>query len=102
MSVTHAGLHNFCVEQYERYAPTERSRVLHVASPSFDASVLELLLVLGAAATMVISPPDVFGGSALEELIRRESVTHAFITPDGAGVDGPGRSGFVAAPRRRW
>ncbi|MDV2474707.1 amino acid adenylation domain-containing protein [Rhodococcus zopfii] len=93
VSVTHAGLHNFCVEQYERYAPTERSRVLHVASPSFDASVLELLLVLGAAATMVISPPDVFGGSALEELIRRESVTHAFITPtvlasmDPAGLD---------------
>ncbi|MEE2035514.1 non-ribosomal peptide synthetase, partial [Rhodococcus chondri] len=93
VSVTHAGLHNFCVEQYERYSPTERSRVLHVASPSFDASVLELLLALGSAATMVISPPDVFGGAALADLIRRESVTHAFITPmvlasmDPAGLE---------------
>ncbi|MCK8673824.1 non-ribosomal peptide synthase/polyketide synthase [Rhodococcus sp. HM1] len=93
VAVTHAGLHNFCVEQYERYSPTEQSRVLHVASPSFDASVLELLLALGAAAAMVVSPPDVFGGDALEDLIRRESVTHAFITPtvlasmDPAGLD---------------
>nr|WP_241258849.1 amino acid adenylation domain-containing protein [Rhodococcus aetherivorans] len=81
VAVTHAGLHNFCVEQYERYSPTLLSRVLHVASPSFDASVLELLLAIAAGSTMVIAPASVFGGAELAELICRESVTHAFITP---------------------
>uniref|UniRef100_UPI0012E901C1 non-ribosomal peptide synthetase n=1 Tax=Rhodococcus phenolicus TaxID=263849 RepID=UPI0012E901C1 len=93
VSVTHAGLHNFCVEQRERYRPGPDSRILHVSSPSFDASMLELLLALGAASTMVVSPATVFGGAELAELIRRERVSHAFITPsvlasmDPAGLD---------------
>ncbi|MGW4018518.1 amino acid adenylation domain-containing protein, partial [Rhodococcus ruber] len=93
VAVTHAGLFNFCAEQYERYAPTPQSRVLHVASPSFDASVLELLLAIAAGSTMVIAPPTVFAGPELADLVRREQVTHAFITPtvlasmDPAGLD---------------
>ncbi|WP_432279341.1 AMP-binding protein, partial [Nocardia brasiliensis] len=42
--VTQAGLSSFCDEQRERYQVTSASRTLHFASPSFDASVLELLL----------------------------------------------------------
>ncbi|MEE2035414.1 non-ribosomal peptide synthetase, partial [Rhodococcus chondri] len=93
VTVTHAGLHNFLVEQRERYRPTADSRILHVSSPSFDASMLELLLALGAGSTMVISPASVFGGAELAELIRREAVSHAFITPsvlasmDPSGLD---------------
>ncbi|MFI6997607.1 amino acid adenylation domain-containing protein [Nocardia sp. NPDC050175] len=91
--ITQAGLSSFCDEQRERYRVTSDSRTLHFASPSFDASVLELLLAIGGAATMVIVAPTVFGGEELAALIRREGVTHAFITPaalasvDPAGLD---------------
>ncbi|NEW50308.1 amino acid adenylation domain-containing protein [Nocardia cyriacigeorgica] len=91
--VTQAGLSSFCDEQRERYRVTSESRTLHFASPSFDASVLELLLALGGPATMVVVAPTVYGGDELAALLRREGVTHAFITPaalasvDPAGVD---------------
>ncbi|WP_187776384.1 non-ribosomal peptide synthetase [Antrihabitans cavernicola] len=89
--VTHAGLANFAAEQRERYSIDTGSRTLHFASPSFDASVLELLLATGAGATMVISPTDVFGGAELAQLLRAEQVTHAFITPAAlASVDPTG------------
>ncbi|WP_372492978.1 amino acid adenylation domain-containing protein, partial [Nocardia sputi] len=79
--VTQAGLASFCAEQRDRYRVTSASRTLHFASPSFDASVLELLLALGGAATMVVVKPTVYGGDELAALLRREAVTHAFITP---------------------
>ncbi|MFQ6325283.1 amino acid adenylation domain-containing protein [Nocardia sp. CWNU-33] len=79
--VTHAGLAALSSEQRERYAVTAVSRTLHFASPSFDASVWELLLAAGAGATMVIVVPGIYGGAELAELLRRERVTHAVITP---------------------
>ncbi|WP_062992877.1 non-ribosomal peptide synthetase [Nocardia anaemiae] len=79
--VTQAGLSNFCDEQRERYTLSSDSRTLHFASPSFDASVLELLLALSRGATMVVAAPTVYGGAELAALLRRERVTHAFITP---------------------
>ncbi|MEU4345780.1 amino acid adenylation domain-containing protein, partial [Nocardia sp. NPDC023852] len=86
--VTQAGLASFCAEQRDRYRVTDVSRTLHFASPSFDASVLELLLALGGAATMVVVAPTVYGGDELAGLLRREAVTHAFVTPAAlASVD---------------
>nr|WP_306307793.1 non-ribosomal peptide synthetase [Nocardia transvalensis] len=91
--VTHAGLANFCAEQAERYDLDSDSRALHFASPSFDASILEFLLAIGAGGALVVVPTGVYGGEELSELIRGEGVTHAFITPsalatiDPAGLD---------------
>ncbi|WP_416276896.1 amino acid adenylation domain-containing protein [Nocardia sp. alder85J] len=91
--VTQAGLSGFCDEQRERYRVDVDSRTLHFASPSFDASVLELLLAVGAGATMVVASPSVYGGDELAALLAREGVTHAFVTPaalasvDPAGLD---------------
>ncbi|MGF0309228.1 amino acid adenylation domain-containing protein [Rhodococcus sp. IEGM1428] len=79
--VTHAGLSNFCEEQIDRYLLTEQSRVLHFASPSFDASVLELLMSIGRGSTMVVASPTILGGDDLAALIRAQNVSHAFITP---------------------
>ncbi|GGG10391.1 hypothetical protein GCM10007304_25670 [Rhodococcoides trifolii] len=79
--VTHSGLSNFADEERERFSVTPDSRTLHFASPSFDASVLELLLAIRAGATLVIAPSDVYGGRELAELIERAGVTHAFVTP---------------------
>ncbi|SCC56827.1 non-ribosomal peptide synthase/polyketide synthase, partial [Rhodococcus qingshengii] len=89
--VTNAGVANFCAEQVERYALTADARTLHFASPSFDASVLELLMAFGAASTMVIAPTTVYGGAELAEILRSEGVTHAFVTPAAlASVDPSG------------
>ncbi|MFC4374989.1 amino acid adenylation domain-containing protein [Nocardia halotolerans] len=88
VAVTHTGLAGLCAEQITRFAITGVARTLHFASPSFDASMLELLLAIGASSTMVIAPPGVYGGDELTDLLRAERVTHAFITPAAlAGTD---------------
>ncbi|WP_040812985.1 non-ribosomal peptide synthetase, partial [Nocardia concava] len=91
--VTHSGLAGLVAAEREHYAVAADSRVLHVCSPSFDVSVLELLLTFTAGATLVIAPAGVFGGVELAELLGRERVTHVLITPgalesvDPAGLD---------------
>ncbi|MEV6769958.1 amino acid adenylation domain-containing protein [Nocardia sp. NPDC051030] len=91
--VTHAGLANLAVAQRERGGLTPQSRVLHVASPSFDASVLELVMAVSAGGTLVVAPPTVFAGADLAELLFREQVSHIALTPsalstvDAAGLD---------------
>ncbi|MDR7170526.1 amino acid adenylation domain-containing protein, partial [Nocardia kruczakiae] len=79
--VTHAGLGGLVAAEREHYGVTEGARVLHVCSPNFDVSVLELLLAFSSGATLVVSPPDVFGGFELADLLRRERVSHMLITP---------------------
>ncbi|UGT42360.1 amino acid adenylation domain-containing protein [Nocardia yamanashiensis] len=79
--VTHAGLAALVAATRERYGVHAGARVLHVCSPNFDVSVLELLLAFGSGATLVIAPPTVFGGPELADLLRRERVTHMLITP---------------------
>ncbi|MCA1006191.1 amino acid adenylation domain-containing protein [Rhodococcus hoagii] len=89
--VTHTGLAAFAAEQVERYGIESDSRTLHFASPSFDASVLELLMAFGAGATMVIAPTSIYGGHELADLLRTHHVTHAFVTPAAlASVDPAG------------
>ncbi|MFW2244019.1 amino acid adenylation domain-containing protein, partial [Rhodococcus opacus] len=88
---THRGLAAFAAQERETFGTTPESRTLHFASPSFDASVLELLLAVGAAATMVIAPPSVYGGAELAQLLESERVTHCFVTPAAlASVDPDG------------
>ncbi|MFD6108399.1 amino acid adenylation domain-containing protein, partial [Nocardia salmonicida] len=79
--VTHTGLGALVAAARERYSVDGGDRVLHVCSPNFDVSVLELLVAFNSGATLVISPPSVFGGPELAELLRRERVTHMLITP---------------------
>ncbi|MEV0340740.1 amino acid adenylation domain-containing protein [Nocardia sp. NPDC050713] len=93
VAVTHAGLASLVTAVRERYGVDGGARVLHVCSPNFDVSVLELLLAFGSGATLVVSPSTVFGGPELADLLRRERVTHLLITPaalesvDPAGLD---------------
>ncbi|NKY51767.1 non-ribosomal peptide synthetase [Nocardia vermiculata] len=87
--VTHGGLSHFAAETAERFSVGPDSRVLHFATPSFDAAMLDLLLALGGAATLVITPPGVYGGADLGRLLRRERITHAFITTSALGTVDP-------------
>ncbi|WP_225727997.1 MULTISPECIES: non-ribosomal peptide synthetase [unclassified Nocardia] len=81
VAVTHAGSSNFADEIRERMRVDRNARTLHFSSPSFDAAVFDLLLAVGAGATMVICPPDIYGGDELAALLEREQVSHTFITP---------------------
>ncbi|MBU3067350.1 AMP-binding protein [Nocardia sp. NEAU-G5] len=65
--------------QAEHYRLHHDSRILALAAPSSDEAVLELLLALGAAATLVVVPAAVDGGPELARLIGAERVTHAFL-----------------------
>ncbi|MFI9503214.1 amino acid adenylation domain-containing protein [Nocardia sp. NPDC052566] len=87
--VTHGGLSNFAAETAERFEVDHSCRVLHFATPSFDAAMLDLLLALGGAATLVISPPGVVGGEDLARVFIEEGITHAFITTSALGTVDP-------------
>jgi amino acid adenylation domain-containing protein len=85
-AVSHVGLANVVANQKKILRLDQRSRVLHVASPSFDASIFEILMALGTGGELVISPAGVYGGDELASLIDRHRVTHAVMTPSALGT----------------
>jgi amino acid adenylation domain-containing protein/thioester reductase-like protein len=70
------------------------SRLLMVASPTFDVSVGELLSAVGSRAALVVAPPEAYAGEALTTLLQRQQVNAAVFTPtvlsslDPARLDG--------------
>ncbi|MEV0688551.1 AMP-binding protein, partial [Nocardia sp. NPDC050378] len=67
------------------------SRVLQLASPSFDAWVMEFVMGLLSGAELVIAPPGPLLGDELADFAGRHEVTHALIPPSVLGtvsVDG--------------
>ncbi|MBY8863490.1 amino acid adenylation domain-containing protein [Nocardia sp. CA2R105] len=89
VSVTHRGIADLVATQADRLGVGENSRVLQVASPSFDAAVFEALMAFGAGGALVVSPPEIFGGAALAALIDTEAVTHVVITPSALATMDP-------------
>ncbi|MDO3645793.1 non-ribosomal peptide synthetase [Nocardia mangyaensis] len=89
VTVTHRGLADLVAAQRADLGLDERSRVLQVASPSFDASIFEALMAFGSGGASVIAPPAVFGGGPLAELIAAEQVTHMVITPSALATIDP-------------
>ncbi|TQM25342.1 non-ribosomal peptide synthetase [Nocardia bhagyanarayanae] len=79
--LSHRGVANLTTAQRESMDLDHTARALQVASPSFDASVFELLTAHAVGGQLVLSPPEVYGGDELERLLRAERVTHAVITP---------------------
>jgi amino acid adenylation domain-containing protein/non-ribosomal peptide synthase protein (TIGR01720 family) len=115
--VTHAGLASFRAAAVERYRVGEGDRVLQFASPSFDASVLELGISVLSGATLVVPRPGPLLGHELVQVLAEQRVTHALIppaalatVPDRAARDGLPRlrtvivGGEAASPElvRRW
>ncbi|WP_029006248.1 non-ribosomal peptide synthetase, partial [Azorhizobium doebereinerae] len=87
VSIAHRGLCNVVAAQRILFGLGPRDRVLHVASPSFDASVFELLLAFGAGATLCIPVPDreAPGAPALAALAEM-GVTAAVLPPSVLAV----------------
>ncbi|MBY6420361.1 non-ribosomal peptide synthase/polyketide synthase [Rhodococcus sp. BP-324] len=89
--VSHAGLADLCGHSVRTLGVTAESRTLHFTSPSFDVSIFDYLIAIGSGATMVIAPPDNYGGAELKDLLKRERVTHGFSTPAAlTSIDGDG------------
>ncbi|MFD9425547.1 MULTISPECIES: non-ribosomal peptide synthetase [unclassified Streptomyces] len=79
--VPHTGLPTLASAQADRFRLAPESRVLQLASPSFDASVMETLMALGTGATLVIPPPGPLAGEELADVLAAHRVTHALIPP---------------------
>ena len=73
--VGHRGIADFAAQQVTDFGITPDSHTMHMASPSFDASILEVLMAVAVAATMHIVPPGVVGGVELAELMRARRIT---------------------------
>ena len=71
------------------------TRILHVASPSFDASMFEMAWAIPAGHTLVIAPHTDFAGDALAEVLDRDEVTDMIITPSVLATVDPERAQYV-------
>ncbi|MFJ7903270.1 non-ribosomal peptide synthase/polyketide synthase [Streptomyces sp. NPDC096198] len=81
VTVTHRGVGGFAEAAAERYAVGPGDRVLQFASPSFDASVLELLISVLCGATLVVPPDGPWLGDELAAVLDEHRITHALIAP---------------------
>ncbi|MEU0005141.1 non-ribosomal peptide synthase/polyketide synthase [Streptomyces sp. NPDC006314] len=79
--VTHRGLSSFAAAAAERYAAGPGDRVLQFASPSFDASVLELCVSLLSGAALVTGEEGPLVGERLAEVLAARRVSHTLIPP---------------------
>ncbi|MFF8644011.1 non-ribosomal peptide synthase/polyketide synthase [Streptomyces sp. NPDC015345] len=79
--VTHRGLASFAEAAAEQYAAGPGDRVLQFASPSFDASVLELCVSLLSGAALVTGEEGPLVGERLAEVLAERRVSHTLIPP---------------------
>ncbi|MTE22328.1 amino acid adenylation domain-containing protein [Streptomyces sp. TRM43335] len=79
--VTHRGLAGFAAAEAEHYRVGPGDRVLAFATPSFDASVLELCMALPSGARLVVPRPGPLLGAELADVLRGERVTHTLLPP---------------------
>ncbi|MEI5101939.1 amino acid adenylation domain-containing protein [Streptomyces sp. PmtG] len=79
--VTHRGLAGFSAAEAAHYQVTPGDRVLAFATPSFDASVLELCMSLPRGASLVVPAPGPLLGAELAEVLRAERITHTLLPP---------------------
>ncbi|MBD0689284.1 non-ribosomal peptide synthetase [Streptomyces sp. CBMA123] len=79
--LTHRGLAGFAAAEAAHYHVAPGDRVLAFATPSFDASVLELCLALPHGARLVVPAPGPLLGARLAEVLRSERITHTLLPP---------------------
>ncbi|WP_079086127.1 non-ribosomal peptide synthetase, partial [Streptomyces silvensis] len=91
--VPHHGLAAFAAGTAEQYAVGPGDRVLQFASPSFDASVLELCSALLSGATLVTGEEGPLVGERLAEALAERRVSHTLIPPAALATVAPGTAG---------
>jgi amino acid adenylation domain-containing protein/non-ribosomal peptide synthase protein (TIGR01720 family) len=82
VSVPHRSAVNLLRQARDLYRVGPESRVLQIASPGFDASVLEIFLALGAGASLCLAGEEErLAPAALAATLERQGVTTAVLTP---------------------
>ncbi|AOX00333.1 hypothetical protein BJP34_13495 [Moorena producens PAL-8-15-08-1] len=85
--ITHKGLGNLAANLIKTFAITATSRVLQFASPSFDASIMEMLMALGADACLCSGTSEsLLTGSNLIGFLNEEAISHALLAPSALAV----------------
>jgi amino acid adenylation domain-containing protein len=79
--ITHAGLASLTANQVSRLAITSSSRILQLASLSFDAAVLDVLMAWPAGACLVVPGPERLAGEALAEVLNDYRISHVLVPP---------------------
>ena len=93
--VSHAGLASLAASQIERFAIASRSRILQLASASFDAAVMELLMAFAPGACLVVPPAGSLLGEDLTQVINEQRISHALIPPAALATVGSIDSGLL-------
>jgi amino acid adenylation domain-containing protein/non-ribosomal peptide synthase protein (TIGR01720 family) len=93
--VTHRGLAAFSAAEAAHYQVAPGDRVLAFATPSFDASVLELCASLPHGARLVVPAPGPLLGTGLADVLRTERVTHTLLPPAALATLPPGTPGTL-------
>ncbi|THA77682.1 amino acid adenylation domain-containing protein [Streptomyces sp. A0642] len=89
--VTHRGVGAMARTQSERLRVTPGSRVLHMASVSFDAAFWELCMGLLSGACLEIDEREaLLPGPNLAALVRERGITHLTLPPAALAVMPPG------------
>ncbi|CAD5977262.1 Gramicidin S synthase 2 [Planktothrix rubescens] len=85
--VEHKGLCNLAQAQIETLGVHPSSRVLQFASFSFDACIWEILMALGAGATLYLETKEaLMPGLPLMERLRDYAITHITLPPSALAV----------------
>ncbi|QKW05282.1 amino acid adenylation domain-containing protein [Streptomyces sp. NA04227] len=88
--VAHTGIPSLVAGQSERFAVGAGDRMLHFASPSFDASVAEICVALLSGAALVLAPKDeLLPGEPLARTLERFGVTHVTLPPSALATMQP-------------
>lgn len=98
VSVTHAGIADLMETFAQVTGPREDNpdtRILHLASASFDPIVVEMAAAVLAGHTLVVAPQADYAGDALGEVIENHEVTDVIITPTVLATVDPDRKSVV-------
>lgn len=81
VAVPHRGVPPFAADLMDRMATDPDCVVSQLASPSFDAMIIEVLLAFTPGGTLVVSPPETLAGEDLAAFLADNGITHAFVPP---------------------
>jgi amino acid adenylation domain-containing protein len=78
----HGGLRNLVAAQSQTFRLSRNARVLQFASLSFDASVAEVTLALGAGATLCLAPQEsLMPGADFINFLREQRINNVTLPP---------------------